>query len=196
MARNPIFAIIWLVLLFFLAWPIAAACAGVSRSVVSCHTAALLYYYVHSLCVRPRVCQTLARTDRHLYRPFLFPCSQFASLPYEYPPASVYQLWIILQVSLHVQGFAVWNLTRSLILTLYISFSLPLNRSTSTHACLLVAVIIISHLKHASISSRILPTSWKSLLHGLVIVDGRLVTVPLVVLHLSKVMWGRNICVL
>ncbi|KAL3762942.1 hypothetical protein ACHAWU_001089 [Discostella pseudostelligera] len=28
MARNPIFAIIWLVLLFFLAWPIAAACAG------------------------------------------------------------------------------------------------------------------------------------------------------------------------
>lgn len=102
MARNPIFAIIWLVLLFFLAWPIAAACAGVSRSVVSCHTAALLYYYVHSLCVRPRVCQTLARTDRHLYRPFLFPCSQFASLPYEYPPASVYQLWIILQVSLHM----------------------------------------------------------------------------------------------
>ena len=30
MAKNPIFAIIWLVLLFFLAWPIAAACAGVS----------------------------------------------------------------------------------------------------------------------------------------------------------------------
>ncbi|KAL7434834.1 hypothetical protein ACHAXH_004438 [Discostella pseudostelligera] len=28
MARNPVFAIIWLVLLFFLAWPIAAACAG------------------------------------------------------------------------------------------------------------------------------------------------------------------------
>lgn len=29
MARNPVFALLWLVILFFLAWPIAAACAGV-----------------------------------------------------------------------------------------------------------------------------------------------------------------------
>jgi hypothetical protein len=29
MARNPVFALLWLVMLFFLAWPIAAACAGV-----------------------------------------------------------------------------------------------------------------------------------------------------------------------
>ncbi|KAL3795965.1 hypothetical protein ACHAW5_001540 [Stephanodiscus triporus] len=28
MARNPVFALLWLVILFFLAWPIAAACAG------------------------------------------------------------------------------------------------------------------------------------------------------------------------
>lgn len=30
MARNPIFAILWLAILIFLAWPIAMACAGVS----------------------------------------------------------------------------------------------------------------------------------------------------------------------
>lgn len=29
MVRNPVFAILWLAILFFLAWPIAAACAGV-----------------------------------------------------------------------------------------------------------------------------------------------------------------------
>ena len=32
MAKNPIFAVIWIALLFFLAWPIAGACAGVRSS--------------------------------------------------------------------------------------------------------------------------------------------------------------------
>ena len=31
MARNPLYAIIWLAILFFLAWPIAAACCGVRQ---------------------------------------------------------------------------------------------------------------------------------------------------------------------
>ena len=29
MASNPIFAILWLVLLWFIAWPIAGICAGI-----------------------------------------------------------------------------------------------------------------------------------------------------------------------
>jgi hypothetical protein len=28
MAKNPLFAILWLVLLFFIAWPVAFFCAG------------------------------------------------------------------------------------------------------------------------------------------------------------------------
>ncbi len=31
MARNPLYAIIWLAILLFLAWPIAAACCGVRQ---------------------------------------------------------------------------------------------------------------------------------------------------------------------
>lgn len=34
MARNPIFALLWIAVLFVLAWPIAAACAGVGRLIV------------------------------------------------------------------------------------------------------------------------------------------------------------------
>jgi len=29
MARNPILGLLWIAVLFFLAWPIAGACAGV-----------------------------------------------------------------------------------------------------------------------------------------------------------------------
>jgi hypothetical protein len=29
MAKNPIFAILWIALLFFLAWPVAGICAGI-----------------------------------------------------------------------------------------------------------------------------------------------------------------------
>eukprot|EP01082_Thalassiosira_pseudonana_P001092 g1478.t1 g1478 contig10:2171235-2171876(+) len=29
MAKNPIFAVLWIALLFFLAWPVAGICAGI-----------------------------------------------------------------------------------------------------------------------------------------------------------------------
>jgi hypothetical protein len=29
MSKNPVFAILWLLLLFFVAWPVAAFCAGI-----------------------------------------------------------------------------------------------------------------------------------------------------------------------
>ncbi|KAL7516667.1 hypothetical protein ACHAWX_001655 [Stephanocyclus meneghinianus] len=47
MARNPLFSIIWIAVLFFLAWPIAGICAGVSLILPISHACLMMGRILH-----------------------------------------------------------------------------------------------------------------------------------------------------
>lgn len=169
MARNPLFALLWLVLLFCLAWPVAGACCAVGQLLD------IVWYSTHRLCLA-RGPWAFRRSDGDwvldIYR-LSIPFSQiFASL-------SFYLFWFdsdLVVPSGEIIIYDEQNLAFHFIASLrhshaqlYSDFLLSFYHMNMNH----------SLLKDASVSSRILLTSWRKLSLGPVMLVAPLVIAQL-----------------